>query len=90
MNIQSIYEELTNVFREVLEDESLVLTPELSAHDVEAWDSLNHIRLIISVEEAFSIKFSTLEVAELKKVSDLVDLILSKKSSLSKAVSYEN
>ncbi|MFO1257744.1 MAG: acyl carrier protein [Gammaproteobacteria bacterium] len=81
MSIESIYKVLTTVFHEVLEDESIVLVPELSANDVSSWDSLNHIRLIISVEEAFSIKFSTLEVTELKKVSDLVDLILVKLKS---------
>ena len=82
MSNKDLYDALTLVFREVFEDDNLVLTPELEAKDVPAWDSLNHIRLIVSIEEAFSISFSALEVSDLKKVADLIDLIVSKQSLL--------
>lgn len=82
MNEEILYKKLTGVFQEALEDETLVLTSDLTANDVPNWDSLNHIRLIVSIEEAFGIKFSTLEVTEFKNVGDLVDLILSKQGHL--------
>ena len=49
----SIYEELTEVFREVLDDASLVLRPDLTADEVAEWDSINHIRLMLAVQEHF-------------------------------------
>jgi len=51
------------------------VTPELSAKDVDGWDSLTHIRLILSVEKAFKIKFTTSEIGKLQNVGDLARLI---------------
>jgi len=51
------------------------ITPELSAKDVAGWDSLTHIRLILSIEKAFKIKFTTSEIGKLQNVGDLVTLI---------------
>jgi acyl carrier protein len=59
----------------VFDEESIELTPELSAKDVDGWDSLTHIRLILTIERAFKIKFSTSEIGKLKNVGDLVELI---------------
>jgi len=56
-------------------EESIQLTPETSAKDVDGWDSLSHIRLILTVERAFKIKFSTSEIGSMKNVGDLVELI---------------
>jgi acyl carrier protein len=72
-----IYTRLTEVFHDVFDDDSIVVTPQLSAKDVDGWDSLTHIRLIITVERAFKIKFSTAEIGKLSQVSDLVGLIQS-------------
>ena len=47
------------------------LTPELSAKDVDGWDSLTHIRLMLTIEKAFKIKFSTSEIGKLENVGDL-------------------
>jgi len=73
-NVQ-VYARLTDIFHEVFDDDSIKVTPELSAADVDGWDSLTHIRLILTVEKAFKVKFSTSEIGKLKNVGDLVDLI---------------
>jgi acyl carrier protein len=73
-----IYSKLTTVFHDVFDDESIQLTPELTAEDVDSWDSLQHIRLIVSAEKAFAVKFSAAEVGLLKNVGDFVALIKSK------------
>ena len=75
MDEAQIYAELAKVFENVFDDESISLTPELSAKDVDGWDSLTHIRLILSVEKAFKIKFTTSEIGKLENVGGLVALI---------------
>ncbi|MBX9608755.1 MAG: acyl carrier protein [Gammaproteobacteria bacterium] len=67
---------LTEVFRETLDVEDLVVTRELTADEVEEWDSLAHVRLMIAVEREFGCRFPTTEVTKLSNVGDLVDLIL--------------
>jgi acyl carrier protein len=70
-----IYSRLTKIFEDVFDEDSIVVTPELSANDVDTWDSLTHIRLVLTVEKAFKIKFSTAEVGMLQNVGDLVRMI---------------
>lgn len=70
-----IYSRLTDVFHDVFDDDSIALSPQLSAKDVDGWDSLMHIRLILTVEKAFKIKFSTSEIGKLGNVGDLAALI---------------
>ncbi len=65
---------MTSVFREVFDDDELVLQPELTANEVDGWDSLAHIRLILSVHNAFGVKFSPVEMNRLKNVGDLIAL----------------
>jgi acyl carrier protein len=72
---------LTPIFREVFDDDELVLKPELTANDVAGWDSLAHVRLILSVQKAFGIKFSTVEMSRLKNVGDLIALTKHKQES---------
>jgi acyl carrier protein len=69
---------LTSVFHEVFDDEDLVLDPGLSAEEVDGWDSLAHIRLILSVQKAFNVKFSPIETSRLENVGQLADLIRQK------------
>jgi acyl carrier protein len=69
---------LTAVFREVFDDDELVLKPELTADDVDGWDSLSHIRLILSVQKKFGVKFSPVEMNRLKNVGDLIALTRAK------------
>jgi acyl carrier protein len=75
MDETQIYDRLTNIFEEVFDDESIRVTAELSADDVAGWDSLTHIRLMVTIEKAFKIKFSTAEIGRLENVGELVALI---------------
>ena len=74
MEQAAIYATLTEVFRDVFDDD-IELRPDLSAKAVEGWDSLTHIRLMLTVERAFHVKFSTSDLGGLKDVGDLVRLI---------------
>ena len=75
MDESQIYVRLTKIFEDVFDEDSIVVTPDLTAKDVDGWDSLTHIRLILTVEKEFKIKFSTSEIGKLEKVDDLVALI---------------
>jgi acyl carrier protein len=75
METAEIYTRLAEIFRDVFDEDSIEVTPELSAKDVDGWDSLTHIRLILTVEKAFKINFSTSEIGKLENVDDLVALI---------------
>lgn len=75
MDESDIYTRLTEIFADVFDDESISPTPALSAKDVDGWDSLTHIRLILTVEKAFKVKFSTSEIGRMETVGDLVTLI---------------
>jgi acyl carrier protein len=68
-------ERLNRVFQQVFDDDELQINRQTSAKDVEGWDSLLHVTLIVNVEKAFRVKFSSTEVATLKDVGDLLDLI---------------
>ncbi len=78
--LEEIKEPLTNVFRDVFNDESLVLRPDLTASEVENWDSLSHIDLIVAVERQFKVRFTTAEVTSLKNVGELAILIQKKRA----------
>jgi acyl carrier protein len=78
MNVEDIYFRLTDIFQDVFDDELLKLSPELTAEDVDGWDSLAHIRLVLMVEKEFSVKFSAGEVGKLKNVGEFADLIRAK------------
>ena len=69
---------LTQIFRDVLGEDDLVLSRELTAKEVEGWDSLTHIRLLVTIERKFNIKFTLPEVRELKNIGELTDLIQTK------------
>ena len=70
---------LAGVFREVFDDDEVVVTPQTSAADVDGWDSLMHVNLMLSVEKEFGVRFSSSEVAMLQDVGELVGLIESKR-----------
>ncbi len=75
MQTEDIYIQLTAIFRDLFDDETLVLTPGLTAADVPEWDSFNHINLIVAVETRFKVKFHTAELEQLHTVGHLADLI---------------
>ena len=73
-----ITEELTAVFREVFDDETIVLSDELTANDVDSWDSLSHVNLIIAIEMAFDIEFKQSEILNFANVGELKQSIIIK------------
>jgi acyl carrier protein len=75
MEEAQVYARLTPIIRDVMDDDSIKVTPQLSAKDVDGWDSLTHIRLLMTIEKAFKIKFSTSEIGKLQSVGDLAALI---------------
>jgi acyl carrier protein len=75
MDEPQIYARLGEIFQDVFDEDSINLTPHLSAKDVDGWDSLTHIRLMLTVEKAFKIKISAPEIGKLENVGDLVALI---------------
>lgn len=66
-----ITEKLTDVFREVFDDDTIVISDEMTADDIDAWDSMSHINLIIAVEIAFDIEFKQNEVQNFANVGEL-------------------
>jgi acyl carrier protein len=71
-------ERLEHVFRDVFNDEDLEISRETSAKDIPDWDSVMHVSLIVNVEKAFGVRFSSSEVARLQNAGELSDLIESK------------
>lgn len=69
---------LTEVFRQVFDDPGITLKPETTANDVEGWDSLSHVNLIMAVENRFNVRFSQKEVMSFKNVADLARCVESK------------
>ena len=78
MQEAAVYEKLTAVFQNVFDEGDLVLKPGMTADDVEGWDSLSHIRLVLTVSKVFGVKFSAAEVGGLKNVGEFVDVIKAK------------
>jgi acyl carrier protein len=63
--------QLNDVFREIFEDDALLISDEMVAADVENWDSLNHVKLVVAIEESFSVKFSNREIGSWTCVGDM-------------------
>ena len=78
MEISDVNQQLTGIFRDVFDDDSIVIKPELTADDIDEWDSVSHVRLLLTVERAFGIRFSAAEAGRLKNVGDLASLVQSK------------
>jgi acyl carrier protein len=68
-------EKLNEIFCEVFDDEELVITPAMTANDVDGWDSLSHVNLIVAVEGRFNIRFNQKELLTFKNVGDLHNCI---------------
>ena len=78
MEREEVFERLNNVFRDIFDDDSIVVTEETTSNDIEDWDSLEHIKLVVAVEQEFGIKFNMNEVTTMKNVGEMVDIILSR------------
>ena len=75
METNEIVSRLTPIFRDVFNDDALVVSEGMTAADVPTWDSLSNINMIIAVEKAFGVKFSIKDVRNLKNVGELLELI---------------
>lgn len=78
MNKELIFEKLNKIFQDLFDDESLHIDENTTAADIEDWDSLVHIHLLIDVENEFGIKFSMNEASSLKNVGMMADVIYNK------------
>lgn len=72
MTDQDILAETTDIFRDLFADDNLVLTPQTTADDVEGWDSIKHISLIVAIEDRFGIRIGSDEIESLANVGDLL------------------
>ena len=68
-------EQLTPVFREVFDDDSITLFPEMTAADIEEWDSVEHFNLISAGEKRFGMRFQMREVSGMKNVGEMADIV---------------
>lgn len=75
MKRDEVFEKLNEIFRDVFDDQSILINDSTTADDIEDWDSLTHISLIGAIEDVFSIKFDLSEILLLKNVGNFVDLI---------------
>ena len=76
MSREEIYKKLDEVFQDVFDDDSIHVTDSTTANDIEDWDSLEHISLIVAIEHKFNIKFNMGEITSLKNVGEMVDIII--------------
>ena len=78
MDKNQILEEVQEIFREVLDNEEIELACETTADDIEEWDSLTHIQLIVAIEKHFKIKFTSKEILSWQNVGEMIDCIAAK------------
>ena len=78
MERSAIFEKLNDIFCDVLDLDEVTLDEATSADDIDEWDSLSHIQLIVAIEKAFGIKFSSKEIITWKNVGQMVDSIAAK------------
>lgn len=78
---QGFLDQIQEIFRDQLDDDSLILTDETTANDVEDWDSLTHIMLVVAIEKHFKIKFTSNEILSWKNVGEMIECISKKQVS---------
>ncbi len=78
MNKTEILQVINEIFIDVLDDSQLVLTPETTAKDVDEWDSLNHIQLVVAIEKRFKIRFTSREIQGWSNVGEMVNSVYAK------------
>lgn len=72
---QKILKEINDIFIDVLDNESIELTRDINSNDIEEWDSLNHIQLIVAIEKHYKMRFLTSEIISWNNVGEMCDAI---------------
>jgi len=75
MTREEIFTQLTEIFQDVFDDDEIVLTDATTADDIEDWDSLEQINLLVAIEKQFKIKFQLADVSNLENVGAMADLV---------------
>ena len=75
MSVQNYLVKVQNIFRDVFDDEDLIINYSTNSENIEEWDSLNHINLVLNIEKTFNIRFKVGEIQALKNVGEMIDLL---------------
>jgi acyl carrier protein len=78
MNEAEVTKELKKIFKSIFSDNNFIFSRKLSANDIDQWDSLRHVNLIVAIEKKFKISFTLEELEKQESVGDTIDLILKK------------
>jgi acyl carrier protein len=81
MSNEEILAELNGIFRDVLDNNDITIKLTSTTADVEEWDSITHIQLVVAIEKYFKVKFTALEIQNWKNVGDMVNSVLGKKAA---------
>jgi acyl carrier protein len=79
MTREELFGKLQEIFRDIFDDETLEITDSTNSSDIDDWDSINHINLVVAIEKDMKIKFSFEELAALKNVGAMIDLMMVKR-----------
>ena len=78
MERKEIFKKLTDIFRDVMDNDEIILDENTTAEDIEEWDSLSHVQLIEKIESVFGVRFSAKEMQSWENVGEFVDAIITK------------
>lgn len=78
MTVHTLLTDIQSIMADVFDDDELIVTEQTTAADVEEWDSLSHIRLIVAIEREFGVKFANSEIESMSNVGDLVNAVANK------------
>lgn len=78
MEKQEILKKVQDIFRDILDNDEIVLNESITADDIEEWDSLSHIQLVVAIEKAFGVRFKSEEMMSWKNVGDMIECISTK------------
>lgn len=79
MEKQEILMKVQDIFRDVLDNEEIELNETITADDIDEWDSLSHIQLVVSIEKEFGLRFKSDEMVSWANVGDMINCIIQKK-----------